>query len=111
VTTPALDVGTPADYLRAALALTAAPGSPVVEPGADVAPSARLRRSVVWPSAAVGDRVELDDCIVLSGARVPSGFRAAGAILAAPSLVRPGDRAEIQDGVAVFPLAVSRTDS
>jgi len=47
---PAVDCGTPADYLRANL--LASGGASVVEPGADV--EGRLERSVVWAEERVG---------------------------------------------------------
>jgi len=53
---PAVDCGTPADYLRANL--LASGGASVVEPGAEV--EGRLERSVVW----AGERVRPDEVLV-----------------------------------------------
>jgi mannose-1-phosphate guanylyltransferase len=103
---PALDLGTPGDYLAAALALSDRPGTTIVEPGAEVAPSARLLRTIVWPGARVGADAAIEDCVVATGADVPAGFTARRAVLVAAELVQPDDRAEVRDGVAVFPMAV-----
>jgi hypothetical protein len=94
-------VGTPEDYLNAALALAGAEDP--IAPGASVAPTARLTRTVVWPGATIGARVTLDDCIVL-GVAVPEGFTASRAILAAPDFLRDGDQATTVRGVACFEI-------
>jgi NDP-sugar pyrophosphorylase family protein len=77
-----VDVGTPRDYLDAA----AANGS-IVWPGADVSPDAALER-----------------CVVTTGVSVPSGFCASDAMLLPPSFTRDGDRCEVRDGIAIFPI-------
>jgi NDP-sugar pyrophosphorylase family protein len=89
-----LDVGTPRDYLRAALRWPA--------PAAHQA--ARLVRSIVWPDARLEPGVDLEDCLVIGRVRIPGGFRARSAILAPPSLVGTDDRVEIRAGVALFAL-------
>jgi NDP-sugar pyrophosphorylase family protein len=96
-----LDVGTPRDYLHAALSLA---GGSVVEPGSTVDPSARVARSVVWPGARIGAHVTLEDCVVAGGVHVPPGFTAREAVLVPASLVRAGDRAETREGIGVFPF-------
>lgn len=74
-----LDVGTPRDYIAAALAVTGAGSAGnVIEPGARISPTARLHRTVVWANAAVGDAVDLDECVVTNKARVPDGTKAKG---------------------------------
>ncbi len=97
-----LDVGTPLDYLNAALAYEH------VEPGStrqgSIAASARLTRTVVWPDAVVGPDVVLDRTIVAGPVRVPAGFEAAGAVLVPAALTRPDDHVPVRDGVAIFPL-------
>jgi NDP-sugar pyrophosphorylase family protein len=94
-----LDVGTPSDYLNAALeyAERARPGS--TSPNS---PAARLLRSIVWPGAVIEDGVALQDCLVIGRVRVPAGFQARSSVLTPADLVRPGDEVEIRDGVAVF---------
>jgi mannose-1-phosphate guanylyltransferase len=79
------DVGTPADYLATSLAVAAAEGLQEL-PVADTArvhPTARLTRTAVWDEAVVEARVELTDCIVGDGVRVPAGSRYRGMALAA----------------------------
>ena len=71
VDVPFLDVGTPADYITAVLAL--AGKDIVIEGDADVDPSAVLERCVVWAGAKVGSEARLTDCVVLSHAIVPAG--------------------------------------
>ena len=99
---PVIDVGTARDYLAAALALAVPPGGTVIESGATVSASARLTRTVVWPGAVIADEARLEDCIVATGAIVPARFRAALSVLVPSDLARPGDAADIHDGLAVF---------
>jgi hypothetical protein len=47
----------------------------LIEPGASLAPAARLRNTVCWRGAVIEDDVELDACIVCSGAVVRRGSR------------------------------------
>ncbi len=70
------DIGTPADYLRTSVELAAAEGNHMSS-GARMsrASSARLVRTAVWDDVSVGDAVELIDCIVCDGARIPDGAR------------------------------------
>jgi mannose-1-phosphate guanylyltransferase len=103
VRTPFRDVGTPRDYLVAALSLGAAEAS-VVAPGATVAPSARLIRSVVWPGATIGPDAALHEVIVAGPVRLPRGFAAHEALVLPAAVVRAGETVEVRDGVAVFPL-------
>ncbi|HXT72054.1 MAG TPA: sugar phosphate nucleotidyltransferase [Vicinamibacterales bacterium] len=101
---PFVDVGTPRDYLDAALSLAGAQGlGNAIEAGADVSPAARLSRCVVWSDAAVGARAILDDCVV-AGVRIPDGFRTHGAVLVPAGTVRAGDSAPVAHGIAAFPL-------
>jgi mannose-1-phosphate guanylyltransferase len=99
-TTSFLDVGTPRDYLRAALSL----GADRSARPATIHPSARLTRTVVWPTARVGELAALEDCVVASDVTVPPGFQARSAVLMPPSVVRTGDAAEVRDGVALFSI-------
>jgi mannose-1-phosphate guanylyltransferase len=92
-----LDVGTPADYIEASLHIAAQEGASndvVVEQPwtADsravvIDPTARLTRCVVWPDSTIEANVDLDQCVVLSGARVPAGTQATGKVFTG----RPGD--------------------
>jgi NDP-sugar pyrophosphorylase family protein len=106
VATHPVHVGTPREYLDAALALGhACCSDAVVEPGVRaVAASAQLRRTVVWPGADVGPDVDLADCVVTGGVRLPRGFAARDAVIVRPDLCRAADRVDRRDGVALFPL-------
>jgi len=105
VSVPFVDVGTPRDYLEASLNAgrigSAGEGTSAV--GTMIDPSAQLIRSVVWPGSRVGAGAELDMCIV-AGVEVPPRFTASQAVLVPSTLVRPGDRGRVTDGIAVFPL-------
>lgn len=79
-----IDVGTPGDYF--------------------VAAAGSERSSIVWPGAIVDPGSHLDRCIVTTGVSVPRGFRAAESMLLPPSYTQDGDRCEIRDGIAVFPI-------
>lgn len=70
-----VDIGTPGDYLRAALAMAAAEGRPAVQLGTDcqVAPTARLERTILWDRVVVGAGARLLDTVVADGAVVPAG--------------------------------------
>jgi NDP-sugar pyrophosphorylase family protein len=70
-----LDVGRPDDYLEASLCVAERPDD-LVSQAADVAASARLRETIVWPGAVVGAEAVLTRCIVSDGVRVPPGFSA-----------------------------------
>jgi NDP-sugar pyrophosphorylase family protein len=115
-----LDVGTPRDYLDAALRLGGDPPQPpagaatarLPRPRGPPRPppaSARLTRTVVWPGARVGDGAVLDDCIVAGGADVPAGFEARGAMLAPASIATSSEAAAIRGGLAVFPIDAPRS--
>jgi NDP-sugar pyrophosphorylase family protein len=70
-----------------------------------VDPSARLTRTVVWADARVGAGADLEDCIVAGPLTVPAGLRARRTMILPAALARPGDPADVRDGVALFPLA------
>lgn len=96
-----LDIGTPADYLSAALAR--AGGHAAVAADAAVAPSARVAGSVIWPGVRVGEGAALEACIAATD--IPPGFQAARASLVDAALVAPDEGVPCRDGVAVFPFA------
>lgn len=70
------DVGTPADYLDACLAIGAAEGH-VLQVGhrSTIDPSARIVDSVIWDDAHVGAGATLERCIVADGVEIPAGAR------------------------------------
>jgi NDP-sugar pyrophosphorylase family protein len=100
---PFVDVGTPRDYVQAALALAGRQNA--IEPGArmNIDATASLRGTVVWSNAAIGAGCVLDDCVV-ADARLPAQFRASSAVLVPASITRPGDPATVIGDIAVFPL-------
>lgn len=83
-----LDVGTPHDYLQAA--------QPVR--------GASHLQTVVWPGATVSDAASLEECVVVGNVHVPAGFSARRAVVAPSSILQPGDRVEVRNGIAIFPL-------
>jgi NDP-sugar pyrophosphorylase family protein len=89
-----VDVGTPRDYLQAALTFE----------GRRPKAEGRSGGSVVWPGATVAADAVLEDCIVAGNISVPSGFEARQAALMPASVLRAGDHAEVRDGIAVFAL-------
>jgi len=91
---PFIDVGTPRDYLKAAI-----PEAPL--PGVHL--PATVRRSMIWPDSSIGPDADLDECVV-AGVNVPAGFRARQAVLVPASVVRPEEAVQIVGGVAVFPF-------
>ena len=95
-----LDVGTPRDYLAAALAFADEPGA---EPAGHPPPG--VHRSVVWPEARMASDVELDGCVVAGGVRLPPGFRCRDALIVPSALVTDTDVVDVRNGVAIFPLA------
>jgi NDP-sugar pyrophosphorylase family protein len=95
-----VDVGTPRDYLAAALALTA---GAAIDPGALVAPGARATRSVVWAGAAIGANAVLDECIV-TGVNIPAGFTARRSVLVPASVCQDDDRVPRVGDIACFTI-------
>ena len=99
VSTPFIDVGTPADYLSSAIDL--AGGRSAIDPDARVDASARVTRSIVWPGATVGAGAVLDDCIV-TNVTVPPGFAARRSVLMPINAGRNTDAARDAGGVLAF---------
>jgi NDP-sugar pyrophosphorylase family protein len=99
-----LDVGRPADYLAAALAVARNGQADLSSPGATIDGTASLCDTIVWPGAVVGARAILSRCIVSDGVRVPDGFAARDRVLvpAAGLTPRPGDGVEA--GMLLCPL-------
>lgn len=76
------DIGTPADYLAACLALADNPMA-LQAAGVRVADDATVERSILWEDVHVGSGARLIECVVMNGARVPHGFAARRAVVAA----------------------------
>ena len=70
-----LDVGTPADYLAASLAVARREGrrSPPAGAGSTIHPSASLTRTVVWDNVVIGADCRLEECILADGVELPPG--------------------------------------
>lgn len=99
------DVGTPAEYLRTAADVAAAEGRPLDRgAGGRIAGSARLEGTVCWDEVDIGDGVELVDCVVGDGARVPAGVRARRASIVPAATGVTGQRA---GDVVVVPFAAA----
>ena len=69
------DIGTPADYLAASLALARAEGlaAPAAGERCAIDGTARLVRTAVWDDVVIGAGCRLTDCIVADGVRIPPG--------------------------------------
>jgi NDP-sugar pyrophosphorylase family protein len=104
-TTP-VHVGTLAEYLAAAIDCGhTCCSDAVIEHGVlEVATSARLRRTVVWPESRIGPDVDLVDCVVLGGVDVPPGFEARAVVLLPAHLATPADTVERRGNIALFPV-------
>lgn len=120
---PFRDIGTPADYLRTSLELArleagmaraagssearrGGPGDVALPPGARsrIAPGARLIRTAVWDDVTIQEDVELEDCVVGDGVRIPGGTRLERRVIvpAGSAEARPGD--EVVGDLLVTPL-------
>lgn len=94
------DVGTPGDYLAAALAIA---NGAAIEAGAVIEPGARVSRSIVWPGATVGENAALDECVV-TNVTIPAGFKAARAVIVPAAVCRDGEGARLAGTLAVFQM-------
>lgn len=106
-----LDIGTPADYLRAALALAAAEGRPAVQVGAGcrIAPTARLERTILWDRVVVGAGARLVDAVVADGTVVPPGASFERAALAPRDACPVRPPARVCDDLVVAPIGPGPT--
>ena len=70
------DIGTPADY-HATVATLAAREKRPFDRGrnCEVAPDARLERTILWDNVTIEPGASLTDCVVTDGVRVPAGAR------------------------------------
>jgi NDP-sugar pyrophosphorylase family protein len=105
---PFVDVGTPADYLRAVLAT----GSNVIAAAAlgDHQPARRpvtidrSRRTVLWPDVVLDSSAELNGVVAAGAVAIPPGFSATNAVIVPATVMRPHDRAMVHGDLAVFPF-------
>lgn len=75
------DVGTVDDYRRTCITLAGDADGNVVDPTARVAPTAILRRCIVWPNATVPDGCVLDRVVVTGHAALAAGTTLADAVV------------------------------
>ena len=66
-----MDIGTPSDYLETSLLLAAREGIDT-SAGAEISPTARIERSILWDDVIVEDGAMLKECVVTDGVRVPA---------------------------------------
>jgi mannose-1-phosphate guanylyltransferase len=87
-----MDIGTPSDYLETSLLLAAREGIDT-SAGAEISPTARIERSILWDDVIVEDGVMLKDCVVTDGVRVPADTSWHGVtIRVASAELTPGER-------------------
>ncbi|HWL90309.1 MAG TPA: NDP-sugar synthase [Actinomycetota bacterium] len=108
-----LDLGTPEQYLRAHVDLLAGAvrgisyDAPWVAPDASVDPAARLGRSVaIGQGASVGPEAELDEAVMMAGARIEEGASVMRSIVGVRGTVGKGATlvdAVLGEGVQVPP--------
>ena len=65
------DIGTPSDYLNTSLTLATREAIDTVA-NAQVSPTARVERSLLWDDVIVEDGAMLRECVVTDGVRVPA---------------------------------------
>lgn len=82
------EVGTPADYLEAIIGRLA--DGPVIDPTAEIDPSAALGRAWIGPGASVGAHAVVGESIVTHGARVAAGARVFRSVLLGAVVTEPG---------------------
>jgi NDP-sugar pyrophosphorylase family protein len=65
------DIGTPSDYLDTSLRLATREGTDTAA-DAEISPTARVERSVLWDDVIVEEGAMLRECVVTDGVRVPA---------------------------------------
>ena len=87
-----MDIGTPSDYLETSLLLAAREGIDT-SAGAEISPTARIERSILWDDVIVEDGAMLKECVVTDGVRVPADTSWHGVtIRVASGELTPGER-------------------
>jgi len=96
------DIGTPSDYLDTSLTLATREAIDTVA-NAQVSPTARVERSLLWDDVIVEDGAMLRECVVTDGVRVPADTSWHGVtIRIASDELAPGERRI--DGLAIGSL-------
>jgi NDP-sugar pyrophosphorylase family protein len=99
------DIGTASDYLSTSAELAAIEGDHMISGRrVEIASSARTVRTAVWDDVSIGRDVELDECIVGDGARIPDGARytRCAIVPADGRAARAGER--IECGLLIKPI-------
>ena len=98
------DIGTPADYLSTALAIAERDGARGLRGArSQIAPDARIERSVLWDDVVIGRGAMLKECVVADRVVVPSNTSWHGVTLRVPAGdLAPGER--VIEELAVCPL-------
>jgi NDP-sugar pyrophosphorylase family protein len=97
VSTSFIDVGTPADYLDAAIGLE----TPTT---GNVNASAEVRASIVWPEAVVEADAHLSEVVVAGPVTVPRGAQLQSSVIVPAAVVRADDQCTLQGEMAIFPF-------
>jgi mannose-1-phosphate guanylyltransferase len=87
-----MDVGRPADLLKASHALGQKHHGGPLKEGAKVSPQARVARADLYPGAAVEGSATVEDCILYDNSRVEDKATVKGTILAPDAMVGAGAR-------------------
>jgi NDP-sugar pyrophosphorylase family protein len=116
------DIGTPADYLSTSLEFAARGGAPFGAPAAgaqstaptgatllvgrrvNVAPTARVTRTILWDDVDVSDDARLTECVVTDGVRVPAGARWTRRVVVPAGACEPGPADELVGDLLLCPL-------
>jgi len=102
---PFIDVGTPRDYLEAALVLAREePAGALVAPTAAVDTRASLADTIVWPRVTIEADAHLERSIIAGDVRIPRGYTATNAVIIPARLARADDQARIDGDLAVFAM-------
>jgi mannose-1-phosphate guanylyltransferase len=97
-----MDIGTPSDYLETSLLLAGREGIDT-SAGAEISPTARIERSILWDDVIVEDGAMLKECVVTDGVRVPADTSWHGVtVRVASGELTPGERRI--EGLAIGPL-------
>jgi NDP-sugar pyrophosphorylase family protein len=98
------DIGTPADYLRTSLLLSAREdGEASLGSRSRIDAGAHIEQSILWDDVEVGVGAVLRQCIVADGVRVPPGASWVRATLRCADEPLPGET--LIDGVAIGPIS------
>jgi NDP-sugar pyrophosphorylase family protein len=90
------DVGTVADYIRTARAMTSLEGTNTISPSSNIDSTVRATGAIVWDDVVVGPNADVEHSILTDGVQVP-----AGAVCRRMILVRGTDGATVATPLAV----------